>query len=173
MSVVSKEGYERKQQYAENKMKLNEEIAIENGLNEEQIEVIEDLCRIRHEMHCNQKDFFASESYNFNIFWDYVDSDNENSIYLKLVEVNLPEIDFSSIDLLCENDSDYLDYDNDLEEYDEDSEEYEERKQELYDEAYDRVIVEAEKINKIIENYLFEIDKKYNTNYCPTGLSRI
>ncbi len=45
--------------------------------------------------------------------------------------------------------------------------------EEEYDDNYIRISGELEELNTKIEKYLANIDKIYNTNYCPSGKQRI
>lgn len=44
---------------------------------------------------------------------------------------------------------------------------------EWYEKTYSRIYDELSELHKMIEDYLSSIDKKYGTNYCPTGALRI
>lgn len=141
--------YEAKANYVDKVMSENAEI---ETLTEEQHDALRELCRIRHEMHCNQDDFFYSEHSNHSTFWHYID-ETINSI---LTDANLPSINFD-IDI-CDYELDYeVDY------YDE---------PEQFEAAYDKCIKMASHVNDLIENYLLQIDKEHGTSYCPTGFAR-
>lgn len=53
MAKLSKEQYERRNEAATGRVLDNIEIAKEQGMTDEQGELIFDLCRLRHELHCN------------------------------------------------------------------------------------------------------------------------
>lgn len=53
MAKLNKEQYYRRAINAERRNAKNEEIAISNGMPEHWAELVTELCRIRHEMHCN------------------------------------------------------------------------------------------------------------------------
>lgn len=148
-----KQMYEAKQGYAD---KRNADNAKIETLTEEQHNVLAWLCQVRHDLHSNSEDLFYSERSNYTKFWDYIDDGCGGSVINdKLDEIGLDKIDFSEIDMIeapsdtfCETDEDY---ENGLKEIHEIS----------------------DKINRIIESYLSDIDKEHGTNYCPTGLSRL
>lgn len=145
MGIISRDGYDRKREYAARKMEENRLI---ETLNEEQHDVLSWLCSLRHEMHTNQHSLFLNESAEFSLWKDY------ELIYSKLTACGLPEIKLiDSASIPCDADS----------EFDEDFN---------YDEAYEEYMGIIEDINNKIETYLRTIDKEYGTDYCPTGKSR-
>lgn len=53
MAKLNKEQYYRRAINAERRNANNEEIAVANGMPEHWAELVTELCRVRHEMHCN------------------------------------------------------------------------------------------------------------------------
>ena len=148
-----KQMYEGKSRYVARKYAENKEIGLENGLTEEQIEVLQELCTFRHELHCNLDVLYYSENGKHN----YFESMLNNDIYEMLEKVNLPyqNMIFSTDDLCDDNvclDLDYTD--------------------EEKENALQECLEFAGKVNNKIEDYLREIDKQYKTQFCPTGISR-
>ena len=144
-------------------MSANREIGLDNGLSEEQIDAIEDICRIRHQIHSDPKaprELFGYDDYGY---WEYIDTSNlDNKIKLIILENDLPswgwEYDFV-------NAPNYIDMDE---------VESDEDKQDIFDNGIFELSNLIEKWNNSIEYYLKdEIDKKYGTDYCPTGSSRV
>ena len=84
--IERKQMYEGKARYVKRKNAENEEIGLENGLTEDQIKVIEELCAFRHELHCNQEALYYSENGDH----DYFENMLNNDIYEMLKRVNLP-----------------------------------------------------------------------------------
>lgn len=145
-----------KQNYINKRNAQNAEIGKDSGLTEEQTDALEELCKIRHEIHSNQRDMWNAESGMYSELWGYLYDDNSHSINSMLRRVGLPEIVFTQDYMQeCPNS---LDYDEvfELE----------------YDEAYFLCMDILEAINTDIENYLAGIDEQYATSYCPTGISR-
>ena len=153
---MSKDMYERKQAYAENRMRSNAE---NENLTESQHNTLAWLCSIRHNVHVNQEAFFYDESSSNTEYWNLIDDGNGNgTISEKLAEVNLPDLEWSfSVD-------DYLS-DTICKEYGYTDEETEEELK--------NVLEMAAIFNKDIEKYLRNIDKQYGTNYCPSGITRL
>lgn len=128
----------------------------------DQASLISKLCAIRHEFHCNIDSIVKGGD-------DNSISDEIENIEYEINESGLPELNISSM-LLDTDDMNGLvyEYGEDVPE-DHDSEEF----QNWYDDNYARIYNELEKVNKSIEKYLSEIDKKYGTHWCPTGQLRI
>lgn len=139
--------YEAKQAYIENK--IGENMQIET-LTEDQHIALNDLCRIRHEMHCNHDGFFNTESQYYNKFWALID----NGINEMLTNVGLEKINFDYDEFEMVTDVDYADMGY------------------SYDDAIQFVYNITEGFNEEIEKYLREIDRKHGTHYAPTGMAR-
>jgi len=147
MSICSKEQYSRRNENAAKRMAEN---AKNISLTEEQHEALSVLCTARHELHSNK---------HHAIIEDY------NGLKQALVTANIQiqESCLEPMNFVGTDSSDYIDIDS-LNEID-----YEE---EDYANEYERISSELEDLNLKIEKYLFDIDKKYNTNYAPTGALR-
>ena len=170
----------RRMCYIDKRNSENEEIGLENGLTENQIEAIEDICCLRHEIHCTDVRSIVSQTENDRIT-EYLAEINS-----LIDENNLPEIDVDENTYLY----DWLD---DLDWYELAEETrpkyYEQAKKKigsddenaLYDLAYKLFFEDAvdvcgdikEKINNKIESWLRDIDTKYGTSYTPSGAQRI
>ena len=152
--IERKQMYEGKARYVERKNAENEEIGLENGLTEEQIKVIEELCAFRHKLHCNQDVLYYSEKSDH----DYFENMLNNDIYEMLKRVNLPyqTMIFNTDDLEDDNVCFDLDYTH-----------------EDMENALLECLEFATRVNNKIEDYLRAIDKKYKTQFCPTGKSRL
>lgn len=160
MAYLNKKQYDYRRESAAARNLNNEEIAVEHGMSEEQVELISKLCAIRHEFHCNIDNIVKS-----------ADNDSMSDIVeieKSINESGLPELDIVSM-LLDIDDLDGLiyEYGNDVPE-DHDSQEF----QDWYDDNYARIYSELEGINKNIEKYLSSIDAKYGTHWCPAGYLR-
>lgn len=161
--MSNKEIWEAKERYISNRNRDNRS-KVEDLLTEEQIDAVEWLCKVRHELHSNGDEvlFYTDRA--------------ENSYYTDLVTeritdtmreqfANFPRI-YINCDMLnydfCWDDENIID----REDYNHDYDNYAcECKQEIRE--------QIERINTIIEDWLREFDEKYKTNYCPTGATRI
>lgn len=162
MAKLNKSQYDYRREAAAARNIDNEEIAMQNGMNEEQAELISKLCSIRHNFHCNI-DSLAKGSEDNSIF-------NEiESIEDAINESGLPQLNVVS-KLLDTDDMNGLiyDYGDDVPE-DHDSQEF----QDWYDDNYARIYDELEGVNKEMEDYLRVIDESYHTSFTPTGALRI
>ena len=191
MSLDWKRIDEARQGYIDKRNKENEKTALEKGLTEEQISAIEDICRLRHDIHTTSwEDIYNTESH------DHDTIDNA------LIEINvlifknkLPPID---IDEYTYADDWILDFDwyEDIEDFQ--SKYYEKAQKEIdngfvlgqgglypindIDELANHLWLEhvsevnsaiIEEINDKIEEWLKAIDEKYGTHYEPTGGQRL
>lgn len=154
MAYLSKEAYERKQAYADRRMRENREI---ETLTEEQHDVLSWLCSIRHKIHSmNTEHLFCSQSSDYDN-WRYIDTFYyDNEIMTELNSVNLPkwEWNFDSSSVTTDADED-INID------------------EVWNDAIYEISGIIERWNESIEDYLRKIDEQYGTSYCPTGRSRI
>lgn len=163
MAYLNKRQYEYRRESAAARNLKNEEIAVQNGMTEEQASLISELCSTRHEFHCNMDAF--------------VKGGNDDCIRLRnkfenlcehIRENNLPELNvYDTIIDIDDMDGLIYDYGDDVP-ADHDSKEF----QDWYADNYDRIYSELSDVNKSIEDYLSAIDKKYKTSYCPTGALR-
>ncbi|MFA5068076.1 MAG: hypothetical protein WC466_08610 [Candidatus Izemoplasmatales bacterium] len=154
----SKDVYDKKREYAARKMAKNKDI---DTMTDEQHDAVANLCSIRHELHTNMHNVAISDDQNI-----------KKKIVLaniQLRESDLPHMSFVPLDEI-----DYIDIDSieDLKLMGENPENDEE-KNEWYTENYYRISNELSELNSNIEKYLKQIDEKYGTSYCPTGLSRV
>lgn len=155
-SIVSKDGYLRKAEWAAKRMAANKEIGMKNGLTEDQADALEALASVRHKMHTSID----------NLVRGYAEDVEEELVRVQnlIEEVGLKSIslDTSMIDsilVLEELEDDSLYTDGELDD-------------EKYDEVYARIYGEYEDLNREIESYLGKIDEQYGTQYRPTGATR-
>ncbi len=148
---LKKEKYERKREWAANRMEKNKEITT---LTEEQHDILSDLASFRHELHINQFALYNSEHSQNPKFNKYIDTIND-----KLKEAKLPSISLIKIEDIPSTEDRYNGIIDNTDEA-----ENKNRNEAL------RI---AEEINSNIEKYLRAIDEKHGTDYAPSGASRI
>ena len=152
MAKISKEGYERKREWVARRMAVNAVKGGNSGLTEKQTDLLEELCSLRHDLHCNL---------------GHVVHSDEQGLKKDLVEINV-EIKSSGLPHMAfipsSDTADYIDIDTiaELHEYGEFD----------YDEEFARIYGSLMKLHSQIEKYLSDIDKQYATDYCPTGATR-
>ena len=163
---LKKRQYEQRAFSASKRMAEN---AKNDSLTSEQHEVIASLCSYRHNLHSSM---------------DRICQNDENGQKNELIRINslLKEVGLTPMDFCGVNvGEDYIDID-DMQEsiffakedgtyIDED--EHPQEYQDWYDDTYHEIMQKLEDLNTNIEKYLYEIDKKYKTSYCPTGALRI
>ena len=163
MAYLKKEQYEHRERLAAKRAAGNERIAVENGMTEEQAELISQLCALRHELHTNMGKVTVS--------------DNDLRIKTRLVRLNaaIRASGLKPAECMPQWEDDYIDIDDIdlLYETDEWPESGTREWQDKYDDEYSRIYGELEQLNDDIEKYLTEIDKQYGTSWCPTGALRI
>ena len=165
MAYLNREQYDRRRENAEERNARNEVIAVTNGIGEHEAELISELCRIRHNMHCNIASL-VNDTSNSSIEKDLV------SIHDRINASTLPHISYGKYDRCDEGCLDIEDIQS-MYEYEDVPEEDAER-QDWYDENYARIYNDWEALNDIIEEYLRnDIDKKYGTSFAPTGVLRL
>lgn len=168
-SLLSKDAYEAKAKYAENKARNNEKIALENGMTQEQVDVIDDITRLRHDLHSTDSASIFNDQVedpdSYNYFFD--DIAEENYVNTQLKKVGLPELKLPSWD------THFTEWDFDEEVKERGIEKFSKEWEELRSEYLSNLTEDLEKANTAIENWLGAIDKKYGTQYKPTGKSRI
>lgn len=161
MAHISKEQYDRRRENAVVRNLSNERIAVENGMTQEQAELISELCSMRHELHTNM---------------DEVVKNDGQHIKKSILDINadIAESGLDCMSFIPSDKDDYIDIDtiDEMYEWDEVPESDDER-QAWYDNNYQRIYDELEDLNHKIEGYLSHIDKKYRTSFCPTGALRI
>lgn len=163
MSYLNKEQYEYRREAAAARNAKNESIAVENGMTEQQADLISRLCSLRHELHCSMDDIVKGCDDKSNIRARFA------SLEERMEEIGLPELGISnSLADLDDMDGLIYDYGEDVPE-DHDSDEF----KAWYSEEYQRIYGELSDIHDSIEKYLKEIDAKYKTSFCPTGALRI
>lgn len=149
MGFLNKNEYSKRRENAYKRYISNSE---NDSLTSEQHEAIQHLCTARHNLHSNKKSVIIDD-------YEGLKQDIINAnVGIKIS--GLTPMSFVGTDTI-----DYVDIDS-LNELDiEDEEEY--------DDNYIRISGELEELNTKIEKYLANIDKTYNTNYCPSGKQRI
>ena len=187
---------EARQGYIDKHNKENEKTALEKGLTEEQISAIEDICRLRHDIHTTSwEDMYNSESQN--------NCDIENAvieIHKLISDNNLPPVDID-VDIYAQSTLTDIDwYDNWDISYGGHHDEYHKKAQKEIDNGFvlgqndglfpindvddlaNHLWLEhvrevntyiKEEINSKIEHWLRTIDEQYGTHYAPTGGQRL
>lgn len=161
---LSKSDYERRNKNILKRNKDNFEIALENGMTEEQAETIIWLCEVRHDIHTfgTEKIFIGEDS-------EFIE------LFMGEIKERLNEVGFNTkldweFDLINLPSSSTLNDDYDL---DSNSENYDEEYNNAVADAYDEISDFISKVNRDIEKFLTEIDKKYKTKFAPTGAWRV
>ena len=163
MAYFSKEQYEYRREAAAARNAKNENIAVENGMTEQQADLISRLCSLRHELHCCMDAIVKGGDVASNI------RERFSLLEDKMDKIGLPELGVSgSLADLEDMDGLIYDYGEDVPE-DHDSDEF----KDWYNEEYQRIYNELSDIHDSNEHYLKDIDEKYNTFFCPTGALRI
>lgn len=163
MAYLKKEQYAYRRESAARRAAANEEIATQNGMTQEQAELISELCRLRHELHTNMDKVTINDS-------DIKIKPQLVELARKIDNAGLPQIPCIPI-----AEGDYIDIDDidELIECEQWPDSCTQEWQDKYDEEYHRIYGELEQLNKDIEAYLADIDKQYKTSWCPTGALRI
>lgn len=163
MAYLTKEQYDRRRENAEQRNGQNEKIALSNGMTECQAELISELCRLRHELHTNMNAVTLNDS-----------NRGIKSQLVKLAQ-QIEQSGLPKVPSIPTGECDYIDIDeiNELLEYDEWPEPDTQEWQNKYDDEYSRIYGELEQLNKDIEAYLADIDKRYSTHWCPTRTLRM
>ena len=148
MAKLDKDVYDGKREWAAKRMSQNAE---NENLTPEQHEYLEDLCTFRHELHTNWDEAFNPESSLYRYFSDQLGEWSEMTERCTLY-LDGKRLFGKAPFYLCDYpNSDDLDDDPD---------------------AYDEACEIFQDINDQIERFLYNIDKTYGTNYCPSGVSR-
>lgn len=160
--------YEAKKAYATRKMRENKKV---ETLSEEQHNLLDDICELRHKLHTSYDRLWVSGSVDNDELSLFIagNADGEGSWLDRAKEVGLPTFGIYSIsieDILTD-----IDYDNRAEFNGDDREEDENYSvmKEYQKEAH----AQYDKEHSKIEQWLKMIDELYGTHYAPTGLSRI
>lgn len=164
MAYLKKEQYERRNENSAKRNIENSEKAVENGMTENQSELIVRLCCLRHDIHTNTRHIICGDEQGFKKQLVELNSEIHESGLIAMTFISHHVEDFIDIDTIDEA------YDYEDENKPElGSDEY----YEWYNSEYEKISAELEKLNTKIENYLSEIDSKYGTNFAPTGALRI
>ena len=157
--------YFKKQSFISKKMKANSCIGLENGLSEEQVEFMENVCTMRHLMHTNIYALYNVQNalYDKLSIWLYNLRDD-------IIKFNLPQMKFS-VDLMFIDNSSTWDEIDSLDFACESAEE-DEVKEKARQEYEAQAIEDFYTIHDDIESWLRKVDKKYKTEYAPSGMSR-
>lgn len=147
MGFLNKNEYSKRRENAYKRYISNSE---NDSLTSEQHEAIQHLCTARHNLHSNKKHAII---------------DDYNGLKQAIIEANVA-IKLSGLTPMSFVGSDIVDY------VDIDSLNELDIEEEDYDDNYIRISGELEDLNSKIEAYLGNIDKTYNTNYCPSGKQR-
>lgn len=154
MAYLSKEQYDYRRESAARRMAENAEI---ETLSEEQHEALAEICRMRHELHCNPESIFLTDSSDYTEYSRYVSNlDGDERNFSRIAEeAGLPVLNIELFD----------DYDNDRAgEWDEDYD---------YEVSLRATLDYVERLNTTIENWLRAIDEEHGTDYCPSGALRV
>lgn len=155
MSVLSKSAYEAKQVYSSNRSADNTEILRGQGVDEETIDLYLSIMAIRHELHrCDRRSLYCLESGDFDSLWHYIKQLQDFVGQEFIDEFDCP-IDSDEIEDIYHSDYVAKDYDS-----------YQHFAEIWYSDKIEKLNWEAEK-------KLAELDKKYGTWMCPSGISRI
>lgn len=158
--------YEAKANYVR---AMNAKNARIETLTAEQHELIQDICKFRHEVHCNIESYFNSgvrhsatvsdgyekaELFSIDFLFDF------NAL---LSKHGLPAFN-TSFDFVEVPDDSWVEADRD-----EDEEIWQDEYNDLHRECYQ----EFDLLNDDIEKWLSDIDEQHGTQYCPTGFARL
>lgn len=161
MAKLNKDQYWARGFAAGRRMNNNSEILVDNGISEDVADLLSELCTIRHNIHSNI---------------DRMVYRNESGYLEKLIRINgeLKDKGFAIMDFCPTSTDCFIDIDDiyireEIEGMNSECEGY----QDWYDDAYRDIYHQYEELNSKIEGYLADIDKKYDTNYCPSGAQRI
>jgi hypothetical protein len=162
MAYLNKDQYDYRRESAAKRGADSSEVAVNNGMTEEQAELIVELCSLRHEFHCNIGRMGISDNTDIKDNLIRINGKiKESGIdYMKFIPTDKSDyIDIDTIDLLIEIGEDIPEDDIERGEW---------REKEL-----ERIYEELYVLHDKIESYIKDIDKKYNTNFAPTGALRI
>lgn len=167
MAHLNSKQYDYRRESAAARNFNNEKNAVNNGMTEEQAELISELASLRHEMHCNINNLVNDGTYNK--IGENLALTNERikksglppvcglNDVADVIAEDMASIDIDDINLLYE-----------LGQIPDDSDERDKK----IEEESGRISDEWYQLNQDIEKYLSEIDGKYGTCWCPTGALR-
>lgn len=90
MAHLNQKQYDYRRESAAARNVTNEEIAVQNGMSEEQAELISKLCAIRHDFHCNMDSLTKSSE-------DHSTFDEIENIEDAINESGLPQLNVASM----------------------------------------------------------------------------
>lgn len=161
MGYLTKQQYERRRENAVARNIKNGEVAVANGMTQEQAELISELCSMRHNLHSNIEHLVYDSSKELRELIE---------LNIRLKDSGLEPMDFVPLDAYDEFASiDYIDVLLEMEDVPED----EEGRKEWYTDKTFMIHEQWDELNRKIEAYIARIDEKYNTKYAPTGALRI
>lgn len=165
---------EARQNYIDTRNDENEKIT---NLSPEQHKTLQELCRIRHEIHSNWEEMFNAESSTYAELWNYILDDSDERIQNELTSVGLPRLVLGDLYSIPSSEDYFYVLNNeerqawekrsDAEDYSSGFDAW------VQNEAYPKFCRYMNDINNIIEQYLKRIDNEYGTNYCPSGAQRL
>lgn len=164
MAYLSKQQYNYRRESAAAHNIENERIAVKNGMTETQASIISELCSLRHKFHCNMDSIAKGGNDDAMTF-------GREFLYIEkcILNNNLPKLSiYNMLTDIDDMNGLIYEYGDDVP-YNHQSKEF----QDWYDDNYYRIYCELSEVNKCIENYLTNIDKKYKTSFCPTGALRV
>lgn len=174
MGKIDNDGYARKREWAAKKMSAQRAITT---LTAKQHEALEEVCRIRHDFHCEMYDYFTMEAPEG---WEIFERINDS-----LYDAGLETIDFIDYDELpCAEDYFSVVPTKEKEDWEAKADRFNSKKQgglmhtgfSLWKEEsgeYARFCDGVEMLHNQIENYLYKIDREHGTSYAPTGATRL
>ena len=171
MGTLSRDEYSTKERNAAAKNIRNMEVAVANGMTEEQAEAVAWMCAKRHWMHTHDGSDLANGESSANleltgfICQNYNgESDDEFAVCSTILNEQ-PFMPCEASELPAYEDWDYVLDDDDKEEYNGD-----------YVAFRDAMDAKAgdilQNINNQIENWLAKIDERFGTSFRPSGASR-
>jgi hypothetical protein len=170
MAFFTKEVYDKKAAYAAQRMEENKE---NNRIGNADHEALSDICSMRHQLHCmDGKAGYCQEMQDADIITGMLNIDDEHSFYQIIFNLDLKikakEVVLGRLNQLY---NEYMRMDNDA--YDEDMPENENERHQHIDNHIQEYADLFEKVNCTIEKFLSEVDLEFESDYCPSGASRI
>jgi hypothetical protein len=152
MAYLNKDQYDYRRETAARRAADNKQITT---LTDEQHDLIAEVARMRHEIHCSVDSMYNCESVDYNK-WQWIDNGSEG-INDRLSDAGLPKIQFTY---------------NDISQFPTSEDRYtgvidntDEAEEENRNEYYKMML----HLNSNMEVYLTMIDREYGTHYAPTG----
>lgn len=162
MAYLTKEQYSRRRENAAIRNMENAEIAMENGMTEDQAELITELCSLRHEIHSQIDRLY------------YLTNSEQECRALKELNIRIKKSGLIPMSFVPSEVDDYIDID-DLDTFFETEQvpEDEDERAKWFDDKKTMIYDQWETMNENIEHYLEDIDTKFHTHFCPTGALRV